>query len=443
MLRRLLAFFRHGLWAADLRECSAGRRLWLGALRVVGHVIASYDRHLVGIRAGGLTLVTLLSIVPLLAIAFSLADAFEFRELLDQWIQSNVSDLPAELQQAVSRIEALVDRTSFKALGFVGTLVLVWSAMSLFSRLEQSLNFAWRSHASRALIRRITRFLALLLVVPVLAVGSVLLSSALSSSSLVEELRAEIPYLMKLYDAGLFLLPHVMASVALFALYLLMPNTSVDWRAAAVGGVLAGFGLMAMNGVYVHFQIGVARANAIYATLAAVPLLLIYLQLTWTVVLLGAEVGYAVQNVDRLGPEQGLEGMTWAVRERLAASLVENAVEHFDRGDGAFALARFAADLDVSRDWIDAAASDLEQAEIVTRVGDDAILPLRPGSRITVGDVQSAVRGRVPAQVRKRIPLSRSVEDSIDESRPPEPAFRIALDAVPSDPAHGANPASC
>src|SRR5690606_9515908 len=108
-----------------------------------------------------------------------------------------------------------------------------------------------------------------------------------------------------LYQAGLGFVPYALASVAFTALYKIMPNAKVLWRSAAVGGLFSGTLLVTLHGIYMRLNVGVASANAVYLTFAALPILLVYLQVLWTIVLAGAEVAYAVQNLASLhGSEQ-------------------------------------------------------------------------------------------------------------------------------------------
>ncbi|MCC6784880.1 MAG: YihY family inner membrane protein [Planctomycetes bacterium] len=415
-MRRILGFLRSGHWDLELRTRALPERLALGGLRIAAHTLRQYGDHQVGIRASGLALVTLLSIVPLLAVAFAIASAFGFRESLEGLLARNTQGLPEHLAQALRWIEELVRNTSFKALGGVGTATLVWTSIALFSRVEESLNFTWRTRGQRAWLRRVASFLALVLLVPAFMAGALAFGAALASAPLVERLRLELPWLMPLYDAGLWLVPHVMAWIALAALYKFMPDTEVRWRAAVPAGVIAGSSLLAMHAVYVRFQIGVGQSNAIYATLAALPLLLVYLQLAWTVVLLGAELGYAVQNLHVLGPARDPSRLPFALRERLALRLVERTVAAHERGDGPLPLTAEAQAIDVPREWLERVVDELERHAILVRTAQGGVLPGRPGARLSVGDVALAVRGDLDARLSARLALSPPIEQSLARS---------------------------
>lgn len=412
-MRRLIRFLREGLWEIDLRHVGRLKHAGLATLRVALHTIGHYSSHLIGIRASGLSLVTLLAIVPLLAVVFAVAGAFGFREDLEQVLQQLSADLPEQLSGAVAQIQDLVERTNFKALGGIGTLMLAWTGLSLFTRVEEALNYAWRSANRRAWVHRMTSFIALVVMVPVFLIGALAISAALQGGPLVEKLRADVPGLMQVYDAGLWLVPHAMAWVAMTAVYRFLPSAEVSWRASIVSGVLAGSALLGMHTAYVELQIGAARANAIYATLAAVPLLLIYLQLAWTIVLLGAEFGYALQHLHLIGPGRDPETIPFTVRERVALRLVERAVQVHDGGGGALSLTGEAQAIDLPRVWLERVVEDLEAAGLLARDRQDGVLPARPGTRIALDDVRRAVRGTAPEKVRARVELSPPVDAAL------------------------------
>ena len=419
-MKALFAFFRHGLWETDLRTRAWPVRISYSVLRVVAHVASSYEAHLLGLRAGGLTLVTLLAVVPLFAIAFGVAEGFGYRGDLEDALASKTQELPEYLQAAVTWIQDLVDKTSFRGLGVVGSLLLAYAGLNLFIRVEQALNQAWRSRDQRAWVTRISSFLALVFIVPLTLLAAIVSVSTLRGGPWVEALRADYPYLMALYDAGLWLVPYLLAGLAFTALYKFMPSVRVRWFPAAIAGLVTGVAVLVMHGIYVQFQVGVARANAIYATLTALPLLLIYLQAVWMLVLVGAEVCYAVQNLHRIGPGRDLDRAAPAVRERLAVWLVHRASARFAAGEGALGLADAATEIDLPREWLDQVSEELVAAELLAPVRGGGVVPARPVDRIDFRAVVDAVRGSVPPRLRGRMELPPELGALVREHGDPE-----------------------
>ena len=407
---RPLRFLREGLWDLDLHACRWPKRVALSALRVGLHTIAHYDRHLVGIRASGLTLVTLLSMVPLLAVAFGVAGALGMRTALESALLRATSNVPEQFAEAVRWIDQLVRRTDLGALGAVGTGLLLWTGMAMFTKVEEALNFTWRARSRRAWLRRATSFVLLVVLVTALMLVALTSGAALASAPLVESLRSGLPWLLPLYEAGLWFVPHVLAWLALTALYRFMPSAPVAWRGALPAGVLAGSSLLAMHGVWVRFQIGVGQNNAIYATLAALPLLLVYLQLAWTIVLLGAELGYALQHLHVLGPARETTHLPFWARERMALRIAERALEAHARGDGPLSLTGEAQAVDVPRPWLELIADDLVRGGVLVRSGEDDVLPAGPDEALRIAAVRAAARGKLDEPLRARLALSPATE---------------------------------
>ncbi len=423
------------LWNIDARRLSAPVRLGLLAVRVVVHTVGQFARHQVGIRAAGLTLVTLLALVPLLMVGSAIAGAFGFRQDLEDALRARAAELPADYAAAVEQLIALVDRTSFQALGFVGVGMLLYAGLSLFSGVEQAMNFAWRVPARRALLRRLANFIALVAVVPVLMLGALSITSILREAPWSAWLAREWPWVAPLYDAGLWVVPHAMASVALSGLYLLMPSSGVRVVPAVSSGILAGTALIGVHTAYIELQVGAARANAIYATLAAVPLLIAYLQSGWTVVLMGAEFGYAIQNAPTLGPGREPSELSVAVRERVALHLVERACAAHDAGEAPILLAAEAQALDLPPAWLAHVAAELEQATLLVVDPEGRIVPAREPGLIRLDAVRTAVRGTIPKDVRDRLPLSGRMAELVSEAdcraaQVGEDAFRAGDNAL-------------
>ncbi len=415
---RLLEFFKVGLWTHDLRREVFWRRYGLGALRVGAYAILNYRRNLTGIRASGITLITLLSIVPCLLLVFGIAKGFGYGEELETSMVSYSAELPTQFREVSDQIRELLGRTSFSTLGWLGTLFLVWTGITLFSKVEQALNHAWRTTNRRPWVRRVTDFIALVVIVPVLFLGALSLSSMLTGGGVIVSLRENLPIIGALYDMGLGFVPYVMTWIAFTAVYKIMPSADVTWRAAFVGGVVAGSGWLIMHSCYIRFQVGAARMNAIYATLAAIPLLLVYLQLAWTITLLGTEVAYGVQHVHLLGSARIDEESSFATRERLGLAIVEQAAKRFDAGDGATSLADLAAQVELPREWLDAICADLIRAKVLASVDNgEKVIPAQPLENLALTTVRDALRGSCRSDLQARLPISPLLDTKLADAR--------------------------
>jgi membrane protein len=384
LYQRATWFLREGAFAGDLRQMPAGRRLALGTLRVLLHLWHNFRTSLTSLQAAGLTLLTVLAIVPLLGMATAIAKSLGYAERLDARLAVWQAQFPPDAAPGFEWLRQRIAEVNFGALGLVGTVVVLWSGLALFSQVEQALNAVWRTAHARPWYRRVTDFLALLLVVPPLAIGSVAAISMLGG-----------------------LVPHVMAWIAFTALYKIMPSAPVQWRSALAGGMVAGSVVVLLHHLYVRLNVGVANANAIYLTFAAVPILLVYLQLLWTIVLAGSVVAYAVQNLGTLHSATDLPPATHHVRQRLAWHLVHAAGAAFRSGHKGVRASALCRQLDVPREWMGGVVDELVARSVLVPLQDDAdlLLPARPPEQIPFAEVAEAVAGGDdPYNARVRLP---------------------------------------
>lgn len=389
----LRRFLEHGIWETRLDRLPPARRLLLIVARIAVHVARSSAHNLAGLQAAGLTLVTLLALVPMLALMFALGEALGYADRLQQWLTELGSQLPVEARDGVLQVQHMVAEVDFGAMGVVGSAIILWSGLVLFTRVEQALNRIWRTRHSRPWMRRVSDFVSLIVLVPPLVLLALFGTSILGSFRSIDALR-DVPGFAWVHAAGMGLVPHVLLWLAFTALYRFMPSARVRWGSALCGGVVAGSLLVFLHGVYLHFQIGVAQANAIYATLAALPLLLVYLQLVWTVVMLGSEVSYAVQNLGSLRGGDQLPPPSGGVRQRMMWHLMDRAAAEFRTGRRGVRLSSLARRLDLPREWVDDAAELLVQAGLLVPVGGDeeVLMPGRPPETIAVADLLAVLQ---------------------------------------------------
>jgi len=271
-----------------------------GLLRVVIHVAYGFSRNLGGIQAAGLTMLTLMAIVPLLAIALGVADSLGFHDTLDDGVAAAVKQMLPSSKRSdalIWEVREAVQRVNFEALGMLGSLVLLYTGYVLFTNVEQSLNRVWELRRSRRWYRRIAQFVIVVVIVPVFGLAAILLGTVLHEGPWIHYFPS---WMADLYSVGLKLVPHLLLWIAFAALYKFMPATTVPWRGAVVGGAVAGSGWLFLHELYLYFQVGVATWDKIYAGFLALPLLLIYLQAAWSAVLVGAEFSYAVLHIHEM-----------------------------------------------------------------------------------------------------------------------------------------------
>ncbi|MCB2185867.1 MAG: YihY family inner membrane protein [Deltaproteobacteria bacterium] len=340
-------------------------------------------------QANALTFITLLGLVPALALSFSLAKALGFADSLRKIL---FNEYTLSQREVLEYILNYVDRTHVATLGVVGLALLILSLVMTLASVEETFNRIWEVRAGRSLFRKFTDYLFVLLVCPLLVVAATAWWAGVSSNQFVRWI-LDMAYVGEVAGLGLQLGPFVMLVAAFIFLYLFIPNTRVPLVSAILAGFIAAFLWWVVQNMYIRFQVGVARYNAIYGGFASLPLFMIWVQVSWQVVLLGAELTRA-HHVCQHGPlPAGLfPPLNSYQRQRLAFKLMYTLGRRFHNGEPPLTLDELAAALGVPNRELRQVAEDLETAGLAGDPGGQGYLqPARDLSAISLAQVLGAV----------------------------------------------------
>lgn len=440
-LQQILAdaqrFVRDDLWDRDVTAMPRRQRLLFSLGRIIAIVIRGFMADNCGLQASALTYITLMSMIPVLAMMFSFSKGIgmqnhlieaiglqrtEVTEQVDgkeiarvQFVvvgqdkagpaanapngtsQFAIDSLPEPLQKVVTAVFSYVENTSFGALGLVGSLLLFWGAVRALSQLEQSFNAIWGVRVPRPLFRRFTEYFFVLALIPVLFLVATSVNAGLSAPAVVARISAWFGPLAGLY-ALILRLFGVGVVVGGFAfLFKFMPNTDVKTVPAIVGGAVGGALWYATQWAYITFQIGLTSYNAIYGTFAAVPFFLAWLYANWTIVLFGAEVTFAVQNYRTYVLESSAAATSPAARVTLGVVLTYEACKAYIAGERGWRPAAFARTHAIPVRLVTSVAATLVAQGILVPVDlggdrDRCYVPGKPPDLLTLADVELAVR---------------------------------------------------
>lgn len=417
--REVEAFLQHGLWRREEPDGAAAR--WgRQALQVAVIVTQGAARNHTLLRASALTYFTMLSLIPLLALAIGLVNAFGAG---DQVMQIVARQIGAVSPEAGDRILELVRRVDFGSLGAVGGASLFLTTVLALSNVEKALNFIWGVERQRPLARRVPDYLAVLVVAPLLLTVAISLATSLRSETVVTGLLRS-PALAPLYELGLQQAPTLLFWGAFAFLYWFLPNTTVRPLPALAGGALAALLFALLQDAYVGFQIGAARANALFGSFAALPILLVWIYFSWAIVLLGAELAFAIQNRGNFRQAREGEEPAPAEREAIGLSLATRMARCFRAGEGGRTAEELADALDIPVRTVRALLRAFEEAGLVAPRGDpklDGYQLGRAAESISVGALLCALRGSEEA-ARHRIagnPALQTLFDDLDAAAGP------------------------
>jgi membrane protein len=393
------------------------------------------------LRANALTYLTLLALVPLLAIAVAMSSAFGVSaENMTRLILEQVA---AGSPKAVEQILPLVENLNFAALGASGAAVFFFTTVLTIGNVEKALNQIWGLKRQRSWERRIPDYLAVLIVSPMLLGAALSLGGTLQSQALVQRL-LEVPLFATLYDMGLRQAPLLLAIVAFSFLYWFLPNTRVGIVSALLGGIVAAVLFSLAQYFYLKFNVGVMRYNTIFGSIAILPLLMVWMYFCWAIILLGAEVAYAHQTLPLYRREVRGTPAGAAARESIGLAIAVELARAFRDGRPPWSVDALSDFLDIPLRTVRDVTGELERAGILVACAGEPVGGYqigRPLERIQVEDVLAAMRGsraaaigdsevaRVVAQVLREVDRgaaqasrARNLRDLVEElGRPVDP----------------------
>jgi membrane protein len=389
---RIRDFLSHKLW-----EIEPEARSRLSAIRLLQFsimLVEGFVRDHLLLRASALSYFTVISLVPLLAVVVAIANAVGIGST--SFVDWLVDSIAAGAPGAAPQIRALVDRVDFTGFGTLGGAVLFATTVLGLGTVEGSLNDIWGVPSGRSFARRFADYLAVLVVAPLLGGLALSFGTSLASHWPTSQLHG-LPLVGDPVGAWI---PAAMLTVAFTFLYWFLPNAGVRVVSAAIGGAFAGVTVTLAQSVYVHFSIGVARADALFGSFALLPLLFAWIYVFWAIVLLGAEIAFAHQNFALYRQEVQSAPATPAEREAIALQIALDVARCFGEARPAPQAEVLADQLQVPVRTVRAVAAQLVEAGILsTRVGATQEQELsfqlgRPAESITATDVLAAVRGR-------------------------------------------------
>ena len=387
--QRLRRFVQTDLWSAEAMA-RHGLERFQGLLQFAVAVAQGVQRDMLLLRASALTYYTLLSIVPLLAFALSIAEGVGV-EVSENLIALAVRQLAPGNSEAVARLVAIVREVDFASLGTVGATILFATTVLSIRSIESTLNTIWGLTHDRRWERRIADYLAMLVVAPLL-VG---VSLSVGTTAAFQSLRA-LELFQVAYDTGLQLAPLFFLWAGFSFLYWFLPNTRVRVAPALVGGLVAALLFVLAQRAYVGLSIGFARYNALYGGLAALPLLLVWIYTSWTIVLLGAEIAAAWENLVHLRRARRGSEPSPAAREAIGLAIAARIARRFESGGEPVDPEELADRLEIPLRSVRSILGDLQAAGLVSPLeerGRTRYQLGRSAERVRVTDVLNALRG--------------------------------------------------
>lgn len=366
------------------------------------------------LHAMSLVYTTLLSLVPLLAVSFSVLKAFDVHNQIRPLLLTLLAPLGAQGVEIADQVIGFVENMKVGVLGAVGLSLLFYTVVSLIQKIESAFNYAWRVEHPRPLTQRFSQYLSVLLVGPILVFSAVALTGALLSSTLANSLLSMQPLGMLVGLLGK-LVPYVLVIAAFTFIYVLIPNAKVRFGSALLGATVAGLIWQTGGWAFGSFIASSTRYTAIYASFAIVILFMIWLYLSWLILLLGASIAFYYQHPEFQSGSREPRHLSACAKERLALwSMVLIGRAHA-QGAAAWTTQRLAQQVCMPASNIEQLLDALERGGLLVHTADDPprYLPARALEAITIKSLLDCVHHAGDGvEMRKGdAPLDAAVED--------------------------------
>ena len=377
------------IWSVNERGLSWYERL---GLRVLKRFVITWEcitKNNILNYASALTYSSMLAAVPVLAIIFAIARGFGFDTVIETRLRNSLAGNPDIADTILYFVESYLQHTKGGVFIGIGLIFLLYTLLSLTRNIEEAFNTIWFVKRSRSVYRQILDYFSIFLLIPFVVV----IISGLGV--FLQTFKAFLPdtqLMSKTMSFALHVSPVVFAILAFMALFTLMPNTRVKWQHTIWPSIMAGLAFMIVEWVYVHYQIKLSAYNAIYGSFAAIPLFMLWMQISWCICLFGAQLCYANQSLHTYAFERISDELSRRYRDTLILLLMSRICKHFASGMKPFTAHRLAVDTHLPDSLVDLLLGELTDMNLLVEVrnepGDEPhYLPAIDIHRITVGMV--------------------------------------------------------
>ncbi|MGZ4977434.1 MAG: YihY/virulence factor BrkB family protein [Methylobacter sp.] len=341
-------FFKKDIWLLDEDKLSPFKAKIVKSLKVLILSFQGFSRDLCSLRASALTLYTILSIVPIIAMLFGIAKGFGLEKMMKQRLIEQIPSQETMVLQLISFAQNLLDNTKGEVVAGTGIIVLFWTIIKVIGNIEESFNYIWKVEQSRALSRKFSDYLSLMLLAPIILI---------TSGSITVFLKTQLTWLVDfiglpgignwLVIRALSLLPLLLMTGLLAFMFVFMPNRKVNYKAGIIAGFITAIMYNLTQWAYLSLQVGVSDYNAIYGSFAALPLFVVWLQIGWMIVLFGCEIAFFLQNYENYQHSSEFSNLSFSLEKVIALQITHLIIKNFIPLNNPLTAAQIAKNMDI------------------------------------------------------------------------------------------------
>lgn len=397
IIKDISEYITEGIWKVKKKDVGKFRYFFVRYGRMVILAVRNFQKDKCSLKAPALTFYTLLSIVPIVAMLFAIAKGFGFQDLLESELKKSLSGQEEVMDMIIKFANDMLGSAKEGTMIGYGVILLLWSVIQLLSSVENAFNDIWKAKMSRAWVRKFTDYLSIMLIAPIFIILSsgVMVLIETHVKQIFTDI-AIISFMKPIAMFGIKLIPYVLMWFLFGIIYMIMPNTKVNFRSAMTAGFLAGSMFQLTLWGYMYFQVGVSRYNAIYGSFAALPLFLILMHLGWQIVLFGAEIANAHKSAQKFRNINNSIRLNNFTKTAYILLVLREVVVNFLDRKKLLSKLELRNRLDISEAVVDLAISKLHSAKLIYSVYDeknncDTYIPGEDANNIDIINVISSL----------------------------------------------------
>ena len=366
--KKIYCFARYDVWRITESELTRGKRFLYRLIKIIVLSVRGFFNDELNLKASALTYSILFAIVPIFAIVLAIAKGFGFEDAVEYWLNSGFLKNTEVIPVIMGFVERYLETAQGGFFLGIGILILLWSVTIFFRQVEMSFNSIWQVSKSRSLVRQFTAYLSILLIIPIMVVVSagfsIYINSRLPDLQAISLISPLVTFLIKL-------VPFAIMWIMFTLMYLIIPNVKVRLWSAAISGLITGSAFQLLQMLYIWGQVYLTRYNVVYGSFAAIPLLLLWLQVSCLIILFGAELSFVAQNVRNFDYEVDTKNINRRYRDYVALFLTYRVVKRFERGELPYSAEQLSLENHLPIRLVTQLLSELVEGRVLTEVYTD------------------------------------------------------------------------
>lgn len=393
-IKQLIRYLANDIWLDQAHYANKRLRWLISQVKVFKLAIENYGRHQILVRSAALSFFSVMSLVPIMAMVFAVSKGFGIEDKLVAYIAEELSSYKVVFDQIAIFANSLLENQKIGLFAGISVFVFVWALLMVFGNIENAFNYIWDIKKQRSISRKISYYLAIVFILPPLFVLYSSISAHIESQLTIWATQLTVGSFI--LEALLNLSKMVIVWLIFILIYTIFPNTRVKIIPAAISAVLTGTLYMVFEELYIYFQHTVTTYNVIYGSFAALPLMLIWMNISWQIVLFGAELSFAYQNIGKYEYERATADVSISYRRKLSLLVMQSVIKRFLQRESPLTDEQIAHQLDMPVSAVRDVLFELERVDMLISVEKPQtrnyiFIPTRDVSVLTIWDVVEAL----------------------------------------------------